>query len=75
LDDFAPSIPTTSRECPVPDLAIGMMTQEDICNSAGLLIMPKGQELTLQWIERLKGLSKLGVIGSRLKVSMLGNDG
>ncbi|MGD0629297.1 MAG: HD domain-containing phosphohydrolase [Terracidiphilus sp.] len=75
LDDLAPSVPTTFRECAISDLAIGMVVQQDICNGVGLLIMAKGHELTFQWIERLKGLSKLGIIGRRVSVGMLGDHG
>jgi response regulator RpfG family c-di-GMP phosphodiesterase len=74
LDDLAPSVPTVSRECAISDLAIGMTLQQDIRNAVGLLIVAKGQELTYQWIERLKGLAKLGIIGRRVNVSMLGVD-
>jgi hypothetical protein len=70
LDDLAPSIPMYARECAVSDLAVGMILQHDLCNIVGLLIVAKGQELTHQWIERLKGLSKLGVIGNRVTVAM-----
>jgi CheY-like chemotaxis protein len=75
LDDLAPGIPTTFRECAISDLAIGMILQQDIRNGVGLLIMAKGQELTFQWIERLKGLSKLGIVGRRVSVGMLGDFG
>ncbi|MGD0891315.1 MAG: HD domain-containing phosphohydrolase [Terracidiphilus sp.] len=68
LDELAPSMPMHARECSVSDLAVGMTLQQDLCNSVGLLIVAKGQELTYQWIERLKGLSKLGVIGRRVTV-------
>jgi hypothetical protein len=68
LDDLAPSMPMQVRECAVSDLAVGMTLQQDLCNSVGLLIMAKGQELTYQWVERLKGLSRLGAIGRRVTV-------
>jgi response regulator RpfG family c-di-GMP phosphodiesterase len=74
LDDLVPSVPVLVRECAVSDLAVGMTLQQDICNSIGLLIVAKGQELTYQWIERLKGLSKLGVIGRRVSVMLPGNN-
>ncbi len=68
LDDLAPSMPMQARECAVTELAVGMTLQQDLSNSVGLLIVAKGQELTYQWIERLKGLSRLGVIGRRVSV-------
>jgi hypothetical protein len=68
LNDLAPSMPMQVRECAVSDLAVGMTLQQDLCNSVGLLIIAKGQELTYQWIERLKGLSRIGMIGRRVKV-------
>jgi DNA-binding NarL/FixJ family response regulator len=68
MEDIAPSVPTRVQECAVPDLAVGMILQQDLNNPVGLLIMAKGQELTYQWIERLKALSKIGVIGRRVKV-------
>lgn len=68
LDDLAPSMPMHARECAVTDLAVGMTLQQDLSNSVGLLIVAKGQELTYRWIERLKGLSRLGVIGRRVSV-------
>jgi CheY-like chemotaxis protein len=74
LDDLVPSIRTQARECAITDLAVGMTLQEDVCNSIGLLIVAKGQELTYQWIERLKGLSKLGVIGRRVSVMLPENN-
>jgi hypothetical protein len=61
-------MPMQVRECAVSDLAVGMTLQQDLCNSVGLLIMAKGQELTYQWVERLKGLSRLGAIGRRVTV-------
>jgi len=70
LDNLAPSIPLQARECDISHLAVGMILQQDLSNSVGLLIVPKGHELTYQWIERLKGLSKLGVIGRSVKVWM-----
>ena len=70
LDDLAPSMPMLARDCAVSDLAAGMILQQNVCNSVGLLIVAMGQELTYQWIERLKGLSKLGVIGRRVTVGM-----
>lgn len=70
LDTLAPSMPMQARECDVARLAVGMVLQQDLSNSVGLLIVPKGHELTYQWIERLKGLSKLGVIGRSVKVWM-----
>jgi hypothetical protein len=73
LDDLVPSLPMLVRECAIADLAVGMTLQQDICNSIGLLVVAKGQELTYQWIERLKGLSKLGVIGRRVSVMLPGN--
>jgi hypothetical protein len=45
-----------------------MTLQQDLTNNVGLLIIAKDQELTYQWIERLKGLSRLGMIGRRVKV-------
>lgn len=73
LDQLVPLIPQLARECAIADLAVGMTLQQDICNSIGLLVVAKGQELTYQWIERLKGLSKLGVIGRRVNVMMAAN--
>ncbi len=70
LDDLVPSTPMQARACDVSGLAVGMIIQQDICNRVGLLIVPKGHELTYRWIERLKGLSNLGVIESRVKVWM-----
>jgi PAS domain S-box-containing protein len=74
LDDLVPPMPMLVRECAITDLAVGMTLQQDICNSIGLLIVAKGQELTYQWIERLKGLSKLGVIGRRVSVMLPENN-
>ena len=74
LDDLDPSISMRARDCAVSKLAVGMTIQQDIRNSAGLLIMAKGQELTYQWIERLTGLANLGVIGMRVSVWMPENN-
>ena len=73
LDGQAPGGPMVPRECAVSDLAVGMTLQQDIRNGVGLLVVAKGQELTHQWIERLKGLSKLGAIGRRVTVQMPGD--
>jgi hypothetical protein len=70
LDNLAPSVQTFARECAISDLATGMILQQDLSNNVGLLIVAKGQELTYQWIQRLQGLSKLGVIGRRVRVWM-----
>ena len=70
LDDLVPSAPMQQRECAVSDLAVGMMLQEDLRDPNGLLIVTKGQELTYQWIERLKGLWQRGAIGKRVKISI-----
>ncbi len=75
LDDLTPSVPMIVRECSVSDLALGMILQEDLRNSSGMLLVAKGQELTSQWIERLKGFSESRVIGRRVRVFMLQNDG
>jgi DNA-binding NarL/FixJ family response regulator len=74
LDDLAPSMPMHARECAISDLAVGMTLQQDLSNGVGLLIVAKGQELTYQWIERLRGLSRLGVIGRRISVLMPQSD-
>jgi CheY-like chemotaxis protein len=70
LDDLESSVPMQLRECAVSELATGMILEEDLCNSNGLLIVAKGLELTDQWIERLKGFSQRGVIGRKVRVSM-----
>ncbi len=74
LDDLAPSMPMHVRECAVTDLAVGMTLQENLTNGVGMLIVAKGQELTYQWVERLKGLSRLGEIGRRVTVLMPHSD-
>jgi response regulator RpfG family c-di-GMP phosphodiesterase len=68
LDDLVPSMPMHARDCAIADLAVGMTLQQDVFNDVGMLVVAKGQELTNQWIERLKGLSRLGVIGRRATV-------
>lgn len=68
LDDLAPAAPLQVRQCTVSDLAVGMILQEELSNSNGLLVVAKGQELTYQWIERLKDLSRRGIIGKRVSV-------
>jgi CheY-like chemotaxis protein len=70
LDDLAPTLPMRQRECAISDLAVGMILQEDLRNSSGLLIVTRGLELTFQWIERLKGFSQRGTIGKKVIVSM-----
>lgn len=70
LDDLVPSASLRARDCAVSDLTMGMILQEDLRNSNGLLLVAKGLELTFQWIERLKGFSQRGVIGKRVSVSM-----
>jgi response regulator RpfG family c-di-GMP phosphodiesterase len=70
LESLIPSIPMQVRECLVSDLAAGMVLQGDLCNSNGLLLVAKGQELTYQWIERLKDMSRSGAIGRRLNILM-----
>jgi response regulator RpfG family c-di-GMP phosphodiesterase len=70
LDGVALSFPMQMRDCAVSDLALGMILQQDLSNNNGLLLVAKGQEITPQWIERLKGFSQAGVIGKRLCVAM-----
>jgi CheY-like chemotaxis protein len=70
LDDLAPSLPMRPRDCVISELAVGMILQEDLHNSSGLLIVARGLELTFQWIERLKGFSQRGIIGKKVSVSM-----
>jgi len=70
LDGLTPLIPMQPRECAISELAAGMILQEDLCNSDGLLIVAKGQELTYQWIKRLEDCLHRGVIRRRVKVSM-----
>ena len=70
LDDLVASAPMHSQDCEVSDLAMGMILQEDLRDSNGLLIVAKGLELTFQWIERLKSFSQHGVIGESVSVSM-----
>jgi len=70
LDDLTPSVPMHARECAVTDLALGMILQEELRNGNGLLVVAKGQELTFQWIERLKDFSRRGVIGKTVSVWM-----
>jgi CheY-like chemotaxis protein len=74
LDDLVPTVPMQTGDCAVSDLATGMILQEDLRNSNGLLIVGKGQELTFQWIERLKGFSQRGEIGRKVSVSMAQNE-
>jgi response regulator RpfG family c-di-GMP phosphodiesterase len=75
LNDLSPSLPEIARECAIAELAPGMILQDDLFNSSGMLLVAKGQELTFQWIERLKGFSQRGVIGRRLRVSVPQNHG
>jgi DNA-binding NarL/FixJ family response regulator len=70
LDDLVPIDSMQSRECAVYELAPGMLLDVDLRNNNGLLIVAKGLELTLQWIERIKGFSQRGVIGKKVKVSI-----
>lgn len=70
LDNLVPTIPMQLRDCTLSDLAVGMILQEDLHNANGLLIVAQGLELTFQWIERLKELSRYGIISGRVRVSM-----
>jgi response regulator RpfG family c-di-GMP phosphodiesterase len=70
LDDLVPMVPMQVRDCVVSDLAVGMILHEDLHNANGLLIVAKGLELTFQWIERLKELSRIGIIGGKVRISM-----
>jgi CheY-like chemotaxis protein len=70
LDDLVSPVTMQLRECAVSELATGMILEEDLHNSNGLLIVAKGLELTIQWVERLKGFSQRGVIGKNIRVSM-----
>lgn len=70
LDDLDPVIPTSIRECRIADLSIGMILEQDLHTSSGLLIVAKGQELTNAWIERLKGYWRRNAIGSRVLVQV-----
>ncbi len=70
MDSLGPSSQLTMRECNVSDLALGMILQQDLRNSNGMLIVARGQELTFQWIERLKAFWNRGEIGRKVSVSI-----
>jgi hypothetical protein len=68
LEDFAPAVPMITCECAVSELSLGMILKDDLYNGNGLLLVAKGQELTFQWIERLKSFAQSRVIGRKVTV-------
>jgi CheY-like chemotaxis protein len=68
LDNLEPSVSMRARECAITELSAGMILQEDLRMSNGMLIIAKGHELTFQWIERLKGFLQRGVIRGKIVV-------
>lgn len=70
LQHLTPVVAMVARECAVADLAPGMILDEDLRNSSGMLLVVKGQELSFQWIERLKGFAQSGAIGRKVRVWM-----
>lgn len=70
LDELEPVVATCIRECRIADLSIGMILEQDLYTSSGLLIVAKGQELSTAWIERLKGYWRRNAIGNRVLVQV-----
>jgi len=70
LDDLEMGMPLCTRECNVRELAIGMILDQDVRNTMGLLVVAKGQEITNSWIERLHEYSRHGIIPGRILVQM-----
>lgn len=68
LEDFAPAVPMLACECAVSELSLGMILKDDLYNSNGLLLVAKGQELTFQWLERLKSFAQRRVIDRKVSV-------
>lgn len=68
FDDLEIDLPMQIRECSIRELAPGMILQQDLFTSTGLLIAAKGQDLSYSWIERLKGYLHRDAIPGRVKV-------
>ncbi len=52
---------TTVKMITIKGLDVGMVTDEDIVSKSGLLLMPKGLEITYTSMERLRNISHDGV--------------
>ena len=79
-DEYNPLIALTMRELKmerkerriklvgVEDLTIDMAIAEDVWTTTGLLLLPKGQDITYLLLERLKNFSRQGVVPDKIRV-------
>lgn len=74
LDEFETDVTMCTRECRIHDLAIGMILEQDLYTTAGLLIVAKGQELSYQWVERLREYWRRDAIPGRILVQVARSD-
>lgn len=60
------------RQCPVQKLVVGMILRQDIENENGVLIVAKGQEVTLPLILKLKNFYKKAAADATIEVGVPG---
>lgn len=63
-----PALAYIPRRVTVSDLRSGMVLDQDVRNESGLLLITKGNEVTLPVLIRLKTLVASGAIGTQLQV-------
>lgn len=59
-----------ARSCSIEELAIGMVLDQEVRTTDGMLIVAKGQEITLAVIAKLKNFSKKGAIPETIAVTL-----
>jgi CheY-like chemotaxis protein len=63
-----PAAAYVPRRVPVADLCAGMLLDQDVRNGSGLLLIARGQEVTLPLLIRLRSLVTAGAIDTQLRV-------
>ncbi len=54
----------------IRDITIDMVIDEDVRTKTGLLILPKGQEISHLLLERLKNFQRQGLVANKIRVSV-----
>ncbi len=73
LSDFRASLATSAvRELRVTQMTAQMQLEEDVRTKAGVVVVPKGRELSLVLLERLSKFSNAGTLVEPIRVRVLG---
>lgn len=69
LVEFQPDVDAHQvRACPIQELSIGMILEQEIRTSTGLLLVAKGQEITFPLILKLKNFREKGAVPEEINV-------